>query len=87
MVSEKIDPEKEIDKSKFLTKEVLKYPETLIASLVKKKNIYSEILNYATKGQANLKLSDEQADHISEIKIANQKIVEIIRDVRELEKM
>ncbi len=139
IVPEKIEPEKEIDEPKFLTKEILKYPETLISSLVneskylyknaifeivahamnihrediksdiklkkvfkkskekipidveeiyyrKVKTIYGEIINYATKGQGSLKLTEGQAKHISEIKVANRKMVEIIRDVRELEK-
>lgn len=50
----------------------------------KVKTIYGKILEYATKAQTELNLSKEQNKRISEIKIANRKMVEIIRDVQEL---
>ncbi len=50
----------------------------------KVKTIYGKILEYATKAQTELNLSKEQNKRISEIKIANRKMVEIIRDVKEL---
>lgn len=50
----------------------------------KVKTIYGKILEYATKAQTDLNLSKEQNKRISEIKIANRKMVEIIRDVQEL---
>lgn len=137
MVPARIGPEKEIDEPKYLSKEVLKYPETLIISLanetkhlfenaifeivthalnihrediksdlkakkvvkkskedlkvdvrelyyLKVKTIYGEIIRYATTGQSTLKLTKPQNSRISEIKIANRKMVEIIRDVREV---
>lgn len=137
IVPEKLLPAKEIDEPKFLTKDVLKYPETAIASLneeskylyentifgivthalnvhrddiistlklkkvIKKSNvimqtdvrdlyvskvkyIYGEIINYATKAQSQLNLTEVQNRQISEIKIANRKMVEIIKDVSEL---
>lgn len=136
-VSAQIEPEKEIDEPKYLSKEVLKYPETLIVSLVneskylyenaifkivthglnihrediksdlrpkkivkqskedfkadvrdmyyrKVKSIYGEIIRYATTGQSTLQVTKSQNDRISQIKIANRLMVEIIRDVREL---
>ena len=52
----------------------------------KVKTIYSEILIYATKIQDDLKLSKTQSKAVSDIKIANRKMVEIIKDVRELHK-
>ena len=52
----------------------------------KVKTIYGEIIKYATKAQSKLQLSENQAKVISEIKLANRKMVEIIRDVRELRK-
>lgn len=52
--------------------------------LTKVKTIYGEIVKYATKGQSSLKLTEQQNNHISEIKVANRKMVEIIRDVKEL---
>ena len=131
------EPEKEIDEPKFLKKKVLKYPETIIASLeneskylfenaifeivthalnvhradvksdekIKKiikasqedfktdirelyyskvKTIYGEIIKYATIAQSNLKISENQNRHISEIKIANRKMVEIAKNSNEV---
>ena len=48
------------------------------------KHIYGEIINFATKAQSSLDLNEAQNNHIAEIKIANRKMVEVIRDVREL---
>jgi len=50
----------------------------------KVKTIYSKIIEYATKGQSHLKLTEEQTLHVAEIKVANRKMVEIIRDIKEL---
>lgn len=50
----------------------------------KVKSIYGKILEYAVIAQSELDLSKEQHKRISEIKIANRKMVEIIRDVKEL---
>lgn len=139
LVPVKLIPEKEIDEPKYLSKEILKYPETAISSLVKEskflyknaiffivshalnihrediksdlkvkkvvkksqksfdvdvrelytvkvKHIYGEIINYATKAQSLLTLNEVQNERITEIKVANRKMVEIIRDVRELSK-
>ncbi len=139
LVPKKVSPEMEIDEPKFLTKEVLKYPETAISSLVneskylfknaiflivshalnihrediksdvkikkvikksktdfetdvrelytsKVKHIYGKIIHYATKAQSALDLNEAQNNKITEIKIANRKMVEIIGDVRELSK-
>jgi len=52
----------------------------------KVKTIYGEIISYATKAQSTLKLNEDQSNMITVIKIANRKMVEIIRDVRELNK-
>ena len=52
----------------------------------KVKSIYGEIIRYATTTQNSLKLNKEQNRGITEIKIANRKMVEIIKDVRELNK-
>lgn len=54
--------------------------------VTKVKSIYGVIINYATKTQSNLSLSLEQNNQISQIKIANRKMVEIIKDVDELSK-
>jgi phosphate:Na+ symporter len=50
------------------------------------KSIYGQIINYATKAQSELDLNEAQNQQISEIKVANRKMVEIIRDVKELSK-
>ena len=52
----------------------------------KVKHIYGEIIRYATKGQSELSLTETQTGQILEIKVANRKMVEIIRDVQELSK-
>ena len=50
----------------------------------KVKTIYGKILEYATRAQTDLNLNETQNKRVSEIKIANRKMVEIIRDVKEL---
>ena len=52
----------------------------------KVKTIYGEIIKYATATQSKLQLTENQNSIVSEIKLANRKMVEIIRDVRELRK-
>ncbi len=139
MVPYKKEPQKAIDEPKYLTKEVMKYPETAIESLVKEskylyknaifeivshamnihredvksdlkpkkvvskskedihinvddlyyrkvKNIYGTIINYATKAQSTLKLTEFQNRQISEIKVANRRMVEIIKAAKEIGK-
>jgi len=50
----------------------------------KVKSIYGVILEYATKAQSELNLEKAANKRVTEIKIANRKMVEIIRDVKEL---
>ncbi|MDM9630051.1 Na/Pi cotransporter family protein [Robiginitalea aurantiaca] len=52
--------------------------------LIKVKRIYSEIIAFAVHAQSDLELSESQHQRISELKNANRKIVEIIRDSNEL---
>ncbi len=52
----------------------------------KVKVIYGEIIRYATTAQNDLKLNKTQNKTITDIKIANRKMVEIIKDVKELNK-
>ena len=52
--------------------------------LSKVKTIYGEIIKYATHAQSTLKLTEVQTNRILEIKLAGRKMVEIIRDVGEL---
>lgn len=71
-----------------LIKESHKVMETNIDELYyrKVKNIYGEILNYIAKGQSDLVLTREQNKQLTGIKLANRRMVEIIRDTRELSK-
>ena len=48
------------------------------------KHIYGEIIKFATKAQSTLSLTEAQNSEIGEIKIANRRMVEIIKDVNEL---
>ena len=137
ILPEQIEPDKQIDEPKFLTKSVLKYPETVISAITKEskylyknavfeivahalnihrtdiksdvkvkkiikksnilfdtnvrelyttrvKNIYGEIIKYATKAQSTLKLTEIQNNELLKLKVANRKMVEILRDVGEL---
>ncbi|NOR28000.1 MAG: Na/Pi cotransporter family protein [Lutibacter sp.] len=52
----------------------------------KVKTIYGEILKYASTAQKELNLSEKQNNKITDIKIANRKMVETIKDVKELNK-
>jgi len=52
----------------------------------KVKHIYGEIIKYITITQNSLSLNKKQDKIVSNIKIANRKMVEIIKDTRELNK-
>ena len=52
--------------------------------LLKVKRIYSQIIAYAIHAQSDLDLTEKQHRRIMQIKFANRKMVEIIRDVSEL---
>jgi len=52
----------------------------------KVKTIYGEIIKYAATAENNLKLNKKQIDSITDIRIANRKMIEIIKDVKELNK-
>ncbi|MBT8270272.1 MAG: Na/Pi cotransporter family protein, partial [Bacteroidia bacterium] len=52
----------------------------------KVKNIYGKIIRYATKAQTSLDLTEDQNNSISQVKVANRKMVEVLRDVKELGK-
>ena len=52
----------------------------------KVKSIYGEIIRYATITQNDFNLSKNQNETVTEIKVANRKMVETIKDVRELNK-
>lgn len=90
IVSHALNIHREDIKSDLKLKKVIKKSkvpfETDIRKLyaTKVKHIYGEIINYATKAQILLDLNEAQTNHITEIKVANRKMVEIIRDVGEL---
>lgn len=52
----------------------------------KVKSIYGQILKYASTAQKELDLTESLNNKITDIKIANRKMVEIIKDVKELNK-
>ena len=52
----------------------------------KVKSIYGEIIKYATITQNEFNLTENQNKTITELKISNRKMVEIIKDVKELNK-
>ncbi|MFC2109567.1 Na/Pi cotransporter family protein [Bacteroidota bacterium] len=52
----------------------------------KVKSIYGEILNYIARGQSDLTLTRNQNKQLTGVKLANRRMVEIIRDTRELSK-
>jgi phosphate:Na+ symporter len=52
--------------------------------MTKVKHIYGQIISYATKAQSHLDLDEMKNQQITRIKIANRKMVEIIREVGEL---
>ena len=73
-------------KPKVLVKKSTKEIDIDVRNLYmhKVKTIYGKILEFATRTQTELELNKAQNKRISEIKIANRKMVEVIRDVREL---
>jgi len=73
-------------KPKTIVKKSTKDFKTDVRALYlrKVKTIYGEIIKFAVNAQSNLKLSDTQNIQIMELKLANRKMVEIIRDVLEL---
>lgn len=90
IVSHALNIHKKDIKSDLKLKKVIKKSNILFdldireQYVIKIKSIYGQIINYATKGQSQLDLSEDQNNQISEIKVANRKMVEIIRDVSEL---
>ncbi len=135
-VPERRLPEREIDEPKYLSRKMMAFPETAIATLVseskylfenavfeivshafnihrddlrspkkakevvkksedlgadvrelyltKVKTIYGAILQFATQAQSSLQLTEAQNNRIMEIKLANRKMVEILRHTREV---
>jgi phosphate:Na+ symporter len=137
LVPEVVKEDLDIATPKFLTKEVLQYPETVISAIQKEsqylfenaifeivahalnisrqdiksdlkvkqvikkshlhfdanarqfytkkiKSIYGSIIEYSTKAQSNLNLTEAQHKEVNQYKIANRKMVEIIRSLTEI---
>ncbi|MFD1292825.1 Na/Pi cotransporter family protein [Lutibacter holmesii] len=76
------------EKIKTIIKKSTKNLEVDVDELYYKKvkTIYGEILKYATTAQSDLKLTKKQQKALIEIKVANRKMVEIVKNVRELQK-
>jgi len=84
IVPEKLAPEREIDEPKYLSKEVLKYPETLIASLINEskylfKNAIFEIVAHAL----NIHREDIKSDEKIK-KVVKKSTEDFKTDVRDL---
>lgn len=77
-------------KSDLKLKKVIKKSNILFETDIRElyttriKHIYGEIIKFATKAQSTLSLSEFQNNEIAEIKVANRRMVEIIKDVNEL---
>ncbi|MCB0382491.1 MAG: Na/Pi cotransporter family protein [Psychroserpens sp.] len=76
------------EKVKNIIKKSTKNLQTDVENLYYKKvkTIYGTIIRYAITAQNDLKLNKKEIIAISDIKIANRKMVEIIKDARELNK-
>ena len=76
------------DKVKTIVKNSTEDLETNVEDLYysKVKTIYGEIIKYASNAQSTLSLNRSQIDAISDVKVANRMMVEIIKDARELNK-
>jgi phosphate:Na+ symporter len=79
-------------KSDIKIKKIIKQSDEQITTDIenlyysKVKNIYGQIISFATRGQQELKLNKKQNNRLSELRLANRRMVEIIKDTRELEK-
>jgi len=77
-------------KSDLKLKKVIKKSNILFETDIRElyttriKHIYGEIIKFATKAQSTLSLNELQNSEIAEIKVANRRMVEIIKDVNEL---
>ncbi|WCO01960.1 Na/Pi cotransporter family protein [Psychroserpens ponticola] len=75
-------------KVKKILKKSTKDLQTNVEDLYYKKvkTIYGEIIKYAITAQNDFKLNRKENEAITDIKVANRKMVEIIKDARELNK-
>jgi phosphate:Na+ symporter len=90
IVSHALNIHRQDIKSDLKLKKVIKKSNVLFETDIRSlyttriKHIYGVIINYATKAQSSLDLSEMQNNEIAGIKVANRQMVEIIRDVNEL---
>jgi phosphate:Na+ symporter len=90
IVAHALNIHREDIKSELKLKKLIKKSNILFETDIRElyttkiKHIYGEIIKFATKAQSSLNLSEAQNVEIAEIKIANRRMVEIIKDVNEL---
>jgi len=90
IVSHALNIHREDIKSELKLKKLIKKSNILFETDIRElyatkiKHIYGEIIKYAIKAQSTLNLSEEQNREVGEIKIANRRMVEIIKDVNEM---
>ena len=84
MIKVKLAPEKEINEPKFLTEKVLKYPETVIISLIKEtKYLYENAIFEIVAHALNIHREDIKSE-VKIKKLVKQSKVDFKTDVREL---
>ncbi len=90
IVAHALNIHREDIKSNLKLKKVIKKSNILFETDIRElyttriKHIYGEIIKFASKAQSTLSLTEAQNREIAEIKIANRRMVEIIKDVNEL---
>ena len=90
IVAHALNIHREDIKSDLKLKKVIKKSNVLIETdirtlyVTRVKHIYGEIIKFATRAQSTLSLSEVQNREIAEIKTANRRMVEVIKDVNEL---
>lgn len=74
------------EKPKLIVKKSIDDLDTDVRALYhdKMKNIYGEIILFASKTQSEFELSPKQNETVTKIKVANRKMVEIVKIVKEL---
>jgi len=90
IVAHALNIHREDIKSDLKLKKVIKKSNILFETDIRElyttrvKHIYGEIIKFATKAQSTLSLNEAQNNEIAEIKAANRRMVEVIKDVNEL---
>lgn len=90
IVAHALNIHREDIKSDLKLKKVIKKSNILFETDIRElyttriKHIYGEIIKFASKAQSTLSLSEAQNNEVAEIKIANRRMVEVVKDVNEL---